>query len=87
MLRERVAEWTRQWKEEGRVELMHELVVRKFDRGTADRFKERLERMHDSHQAAEAGICILECESAEELLGRLERVSAPAPTDGDAATL
>ena len=87
MLRERVAEWTRQWKEEGRVELMHELVARKFDRATADRFKERLERMHDSHQAAEAGIWILECESAEELLSRLERVSVPAPDDGDAATL
>ena len=87
MLRERVAEWTRQWKEDGRIELMHEQVVRKFDRATADRLKERLEKVGDPHQTAEAGIWILECESAEELLSRLERVSVPAPADGEAATL
>ena len=89
MLRERVAEWTRQWKEEGQVELIHRLVARKFDRATADRIKERLEKVGDPHQTAEAGIWILECESAEELLSRLGRVSvpAPAPADGDAATL
>lgn len=86
-LRERVVEWTRQWKEEGRVELTHELVARKFDRATADRFKERLEKVGDSHQTVKVGIWILECESAEELLSRLERVSVPAPTDGNAATL
>ena len=80
MLRERLKEWTEQWKEEGRVELIHRLVARKFDRATADRFKERLERMRDTNQAAEAGIWILECESAEELLSRLER--APARADG-----
>ena len=85
MLRERVKEWTEQWKEEGRVELIHRQVARKFDRATADRFKERLERMRDTNQAAEAGIWILECESAEELLSRLER--APAPDDAGAATL
>lgn len=87
MLRERVAEWTRQWKEEGRVELIHRLAARKFDRATADRIKERLEKVGDSHQTVEAGIWILECESAEELLSRLERVSVSAPDDGDAATL
>ena len=87
MLRERVAEWTRQWKEEGQVELIHRLVARKFDQATADRIKERLEKVGDPHQTAEAGIWILECESAEELLSRLERVSVPAPADGDAATL
>ena len=87
MLRERVAEWTRQWKEEGQVELIHRLAVRKFDRATADRIKERLEQVGDSHQTVEAGIWILECESADELLSRLERVSVPAPADGDAATL
>ena len=87
MLRERVAEWTRQWKEEGQVELIHRLAARKFDRATADRIKERLEKVGDSHQTVEAGIWILECESADELLSRLERVSVPAPADGDAATL
>ena len=87
MLRERVAEWTRQWKEEGRVELIHRLAARKFDRATADRIKERLEKVGDSHRTEEAGIWILECENAEELLSRLERVSVPTPADGDAATV
>ena len=80
-------EWTRQWKEEGQVELIDRLAARKFDRATADRIEERLEKVGDSHRTAEAGIWLLECESADELLGRLERVSAPAAADGDAATV
>ena len=58
-----MADWTRQWKEEGQVELIHWLATRKFDRTTADRIKERLENVGDSHQILEAGIRILECEA------------------------
>ena len=86
MLRERVKEWTEEWKEEGRAELMHRLAARKFDRTTADRLAEWLGQVRDPEQATEAGIWILECESGDELLSRLERASAIAP-NGDGASV
>lgn len=62
--------------------MMHRMAARKFDRATADRLAERLAGIDDSEQVAEIGEWIIECESGEELLGRVERVSASLTTGG-----
>ena len=92
-LRETAKEWPRQWLEEGRAknqvegqaQMMHRIAARKFDRATADRLAERLAGIDDSEQVAEIGEWIIECESGEELLGRVERVSASLTTGGPAS--
>ena len=87
MLRERVKEWNMQLLEEGRaegraegqVELMRRMAVRKFGYDTAERLAERLERVRDSEHVAEIGEWLIECESSEELLERLEGGHSPSP--------
>ena len=87
MLRERVKEWNMQLLEEGRaegraegqVELMRRMAARKFGYDTAERLAERLERVRDSEHVAEIGEWLIECESSEELLERLEGGHSPSP--------
>ena len=97
MLRERVKEWMEEERAEGRVEgraegrarqveLMRRMAARKFGSATAQRFVERLERVHDSEQVVEIGEWLIECESGEELLERLEGVHSRLP-DGRQETV
>ena len=95
MLRERVKEWNMQLLEEGRAEgraegqaegraegqaeLMRRMAARKFGYDTAERLAERLERVRDSEHVAEIGEWLIECESSEELLERLEGGHSPSP--------
>ena len=94
MLRERVKEWMEEERAEGRVEgrvegraegrvrqveLMRRMAARKFGYDTAERLAERLERMRDSERMAEIGEWLIECESGEELLERLEGVHPLLP--------
>ena len=80
MLRERMQEWNRQLLEEGRVEgraegqmeLMRRMAARKFGGETAKRLAERLEPVHDVERIVEIGEWLIECDSGEELLARLE---------------
>ena len=60
---------------------MRRMAARKFGPATAQRFVERLERVHDSEQVAEIGEWLIECESSEELLERFEGVHS-LPPDG-----
>ena len=88
MLRERVQEWmAEKWAEgraEGQMELMRRMAARKFGGETASRLAERLEPVHDAERMAEIGEWIIECESGEELIERLEGVFPP-PLDGQAS--
>ena len=90
MLRERVKEWMEEERSEGRaegradgrarqVELMRRMAARKFGYDTAAHLAERLEHVHDSERVAEIGEWLIECESGEALLERLEGVGSRLP--------
>ena len=66
------AEGQAEGRAEGQVELMRRMAARKFGYDTAERLAERLERVRDSEHVAEIGEWLIECESSEELLERLE---------------
>ena len=59
---------------EGQVRMMHRMAARKFGPETADRLLERLEGLDDSERVAAVGDWLIECESGEALLGRMERL-------------
>ena len=76
--------WLAKWREEGRTEGRAEVVrrqaARKFGEETAERLAGRLAEVADPERTAEVGEWLLECESGEELLARVEglcRTSAP----------
>ena len=93
MLWERVQGWNRQLLEEGRaegraqgqMELMRRMAARKFGGETASRLAERLEPVHEADRIAEIGEWLIECESGEELLARLEGEHPPPPDGHDSA--
>ena len=83
MLRERVQEWmAEKWAQghaEGQLELMRRQAARKFGGETAQRLAERLEPAPDVERLAEIGEWLIECESGEALLARLDRMSDSVP--------
>ena len=83
-LRERVQEWmAEKWAEghaegqmEGQVELMRRMATRKFGDDTAEHLTTRLEPVHDAERLAEIGEWLIECDTGEALLARIERAHA-----------
>ena len=67
---------------EGQVRMLHRMAARKFGPETADRLVERLEGPGDSERVVAVGDWLVECESGEELLGRMERLRASSPSPG-----
>ena len=81
-------EWPRIWREEGRqegkvegleeghrngqVELLRGLAARRFGAATATTLVQRLEQVEDADAIVEAGQWVMECDSAAELLRRLD---------------
>ena len=67
---------------EGQMRMMHRMAARKFGPETADRLLARLGGIGDSGRLAEVGDWLVECESGEELLGRVERLCGSFPSGG-----
>ena len=67
---------------EGQVRMLHRMAARKFGPETAARLVERLEGPGDSERVAAVGDWLVECESGEVLLGRMERLRASSPSPG-----
>ena len=81
-------EWPRIWREEGwqegreegreegwqegQLELLRGLAARKFGAATATMVVRRLEQERDANAIVEVGQWVLECDSAAELLRRLD---------------
>ena len=65
---------------EGQARMMHRMAARKFGPETAGRLLAWLDRLGDSGRLAEVGDWLVECESGEELLGRVERLCASSPS-------
>ena len=83
MLQELVAEWVAEGRERGLQEgieqgrgeerkLLCRLAARKFTAATAPRMSALLERLRDPERLAEVGDWIIECETEEELLARVQ---------------
>ena len=73
----------REGHQEGQVRMVHRMAARKFGAETAARLVERLEGLGDWERMAEVGDWLVECESGEALLGRVERLCAsPASRTG-----
>ena len=71
---------------EGQVRMMHRMATRKFGPETADRLVERLEGLGDAEQVVTVGDWLVEYESGEALLGRMEHLRAPPPSGGRASS-
>ena len=80
------AEGREEGRMEGQVRMMHRMAARKFGPETADRLVERLEGLGDSERVAAVGDWLIECESAEALLVRMERLRASSPSGGRASS-
>ena len=77
-LEERVAEWPKQWFQEGLEQgLQHErallrrLVTLRFGAGAAEQAAQRLERITDANRFEEVGELIVRCKTGGELLARM----------------
>ena len=66
----------REGHQEGQVRMVHRMAARKFGAETAARLVERLEGLGDWERMVEVGDWLVECESGEALLGRVERLCA-----------
>ena len=83
MLDDKVIDWTAQCLAEGQTEVVRRLAARKFDPETAERLAGRLTEVSDPERVLEVGEWLLECESGEELLDRVERLcKSSAAGDG-----
>ena len=91
MLEETVREWTADWVAEGREQgleqgleqgraeeraLLCRLAERKFDDAAAQRLSVALAEVADPDRLAEVGDWIIECGTADELLGRVARLGS-----------
>ena len=74
-----------QGRTEGRVEVVRRLAARKFGAETAERLAERLAEIADPERAVEVGEWLLECESGEDLLDRVERLCESTANGNGAA--
>ena len=87
MLAESVREWTAEWVAEGREQGLKEGIeqgieqerrllcrqaARKFRPETAPRLSALLERLTDQERLAQVGEWIIECQTEEELLDRVQ---------------
>ena len=66
----------------GQMQMMHRMAARKFGPETSDRLVERLEGLGDAERMAAVGDWLIECESGEALLERVEHLRASPPTGG-----
>ena len=79
-------EWPRTWREEGReqghrtgqVEILQAQSERKFGTIAATALAAQLERLGDASAFVEVSTWILECNTASELLARLNTLSPPS---------
>ncbi|MCY4223088.1 MAG: hypothetical protein OXD35_15745, partial [Thiotrichales bacterium] len=78
------AEGREEGRMEGQVRMMHRMAIRKFGSETADRLAERLDGLDDAERVAAVGDWLIECESGEALLERVEHLRAASPTGGRA---
>ena len=81
----RAKEWEARWFERGRAQgieqgqaegrraLMRRQAARKFDAETTERLSEVLDGLANAERLAEVGEWIIECETGDELLDRVER--------------
>ena len=84
LLEARAKEWEAQWFREGheqgvaegvakgRAELLRGQIVRKFGRPEGERVSALIERVRDPDQLERIGVWLIECETASDLLARLE---------------
>ena len=70
---------------EGQVEVVRLQAVRKFGAETAERLAGRLAEISDPERAVEVGEWLLECESGEELLARVDGLCKSSATGDGAA--
>ena len=80
--RKAAAEGRAEGRMEGQARMMHRMAARKFGPETADRLIERLGGPGDFGRWVEVGDWLVECESGEELLVRVERLCASSPGGG-----
>ena len=66
----------------GQMQMMHRMAARKFGPETSDRLVKRLDGLDDAERMAEVGDWLIECESGEALLERVEHLRASPPTGG-----
>lgn len=59
---------------QGRVDLLRHLAMRKFGAPVVERFAEMLDGLDDPEQLAEIGDWLIECDAADALLQRMERL-------------
>ena len=86
LLEARAKEWEAQWfregheqgvaegRVEGRAGLLQGQIVRKFGRPEGERVSALIERIRDPDQLARIGEWLIECETASDLLARVERL-------------
>ena len=67
---------------EGQARMIHRMAARKYGPETADRLLARLGGLGDSGRLVEVGDWLVECESGEELLVRVERLCASSSNGG-----
>ena len=72
MLQQVGMDWSAKLKAEGRAEVVRRQAVRKFGAETAERLAGRLAAVADPERLVEVGEWLLECDSGEELLARVE---------------
>ena len=79
---ERVAEWPKQWIQEGLEQglaheraLLRRLAALRFGAETAGQVSEMLERVADPERLAEAGEWLVRCDTGAELLARVARIA------------
>ena len=80
VLQQVIDDWPAKWRAEGQAEVVRRMAARKFGAETA----ERLAELADPERAAEVGEWLLECESGEELLDRVEGL-CESSANGDGA--
>ena len=74
----RAREWRarvlREGREQGRMDLLRRLAIRKFGAPVTERFAAMLDGLDDPDQLAEIGDWLIECDAADALLQRMERL-------------
>ncbi|MDD9981255.1 MAG: hypothetical protein OXU81_07830 [Gammaproteobacteria bacterium] len=93
-LEERVAQWPKQWFQEGREEgleqvLQHErallrrMATSRLGARTAERLSETLARIADPDRLADVGDCLVRCDTGDEFLARVSPLADEQDRTGD----